>query len=71
MYVIRKCTVHYIVRLQFTVSLSLSLSLVRMKVRDSDVSACVPRQTKMSCELGAFGPLYFTMLRSVLAWRGF
>ena len=30
-----KCTVHYIVHLQCTFSLSLSLSLIRMKVVDS------------------------------------
>jgi hypothetical protein len=40
-----------------------------MKVRDSDVSAWVRGQRKMSQVLGAFGLLDFTMLQSLLAWR--
>jgi hypothetical protein len=61
------CTVHYIVHLQCT----FSLSLVPMKVRDSDVLAWVQGQRKMSEVLGAFGLLNFTILRPVLAWRAF
>jgi hypothetical protein len=61
--VIIKCTVHCIVHLQCT--------FVCMKVRDSDVLAWIRGQSKMSQVLGAFGLLYFTMLRPVLAWRGF
>jgi hypothetical protein len=49
----------------------LSLSLVRMKVRDSDVLAWVRGQRKMSQVVGAFGLLNFAMLRPVLAWRAF
>jgi hypothetical protein len=47
------------------------LSFVLVKVRDSDVLACVRGQRKMSQVLGAFGLLDFTMLRPVLAWRTF
>jgi hypothetical protein len=65
--VIIKCTVHYIVHLQCT----FSLSLVRMKVRDSDILARVRGQRKTSQVLGAFGLLDFTMLRPVLAWGAF
>jgi hypothetical protein len=65
--VIIKCTVRHIVHLRCT----LSLSLVRMKVRDSDVLACMRGQQKMCQVLGAFGLLDFTMLRPVLAWRTF
>jgi hypothetical protein len=42
-----------------------------MKVRDSDVSARVRGQKKMSQVLGAFGLQDFTMLRPALAWRAF
>jgi hypothetical protein len=42
-----------------------------MKVRDSDVLACVREQRKVSHVLGMFGPLDFTMLRPVLTWRAF
>jgi hypothetical protein len=42
-----------------------------MKVRDSDVLAWVRGQREMSQVRGAFGLLDFTMLRPVLAWRGF
>jgi hypothetical protein len=42
-----------------------------MKVRDSNVSAWVRGQRKMSQLLGAFGLLDFTMLQPVLAWRAF
>jgi hypothetical protein len=49
----------------------LSLSLVLMKVRDSDVLAWVQGKRKMSKILGAFGVLDVTMLRLVLAWRAF
>jgi hypothetical protein len=51
--------------------LSLSLSLVRMKERDSDVLAWVRGQRKVSQVLGPFGLLDFTMLRPVLAWLAF
>jgi hypothetical protein len=61
--VIIKCNVHYIVHLQCT----FSLSLVCMKVRDSDVLAWVGGQRKMSQVLGAFGLLDFAMLWPVLA----
>jgi hypothetical protein len=49
----------------------ISLSLVRMKLRESDVLARVRGQRKMSQVVGAFGQLDFTMLRAVLAWRSF
>jgi hypothetical protein len=51
--------------------LSLSLSLVRMKIRDSDTLAWVREQRNMSQVLGAFELLDITMLRPVLAWRAF
>jgi hypothetical protein len=50
---------------------ALSLSLVRMKVRDSDVLAWVRGQSKMSQVLGAFGLLDLTILRSFLTWCAF
>jgi hypothetical protein len=62
-----KCTVHYTVHLQCT----LSLSLVRMEVRDSEVLSWVRGQRKMCQVLGAFGLLDFTMLQPILAWRAF
>jgi hypothetical protein len=65
--VIIKCTVHYIVHLRCT----FSLSLVRMKVRDSEVLAWVWGQRKMSQVLGVFGLLDFTMLWPILAWCAF
>jgi hypothetical protein len=65
--VIIKCTLHYIVHLQCT----LSLSLVRMKLRDSDILVWVWGQRKTSQVMGAFGLLDFTMLWPVLAWRAF
>jgi hypothetical protein len=43
------------------------LSLVRTKVRDSDVLAWVRGRRNLSEVLGAFGLLDFTMLRPVLA----
>jgi hypothetical protein len=61
------CTVHYTVHLQC----AFSLSLLRMKVRDSDVLAWVWGQRKMSQVLGVFGMLDLTMLQPVLAWRAF
>jgi hypothetical protein len=51
----------------YFLSLSLSLSLLIIKVRDSDVLAWVRGQRKMSNVLGAFELLDFTVLRSVLA----
>jgi hypothetical protein len=60
------CTLHCTFTVYF-----LSLSLVRMKVRDSDVLLWVRGQRKMSQVLGAFGLLDFTMLLYVLAWRAF
>jgi hypothetical protein len=57
----------YIVHLQCT----LSTSLVRMKVKDYDVSALAREQRKMIQVLCAFELLNFTMLRPVLAWRTF
>jgi hypothetical protein len=51
--------------------LSLSLSLVCMKVKDSDILAWVRGQRKMSQVLGAFGLLVVAMLRPVLGWREF
>jgi hypothetical protein len=45
-----------------------SLSLVRMKVMDSDVLAWVRGKRKLSQVLGAFGLLDFTILRPVLVW---
>jgi hypothetical protein len=42
-----------------------------MKVRDSDVLVWVRGQRKLTQVLGAFGLLDCTMLRPVLAWRGF
>jgi hypothetical protein len=65
--VIIKCTVHYIVHLNF----NFSLCLVRRKVRDSDFLAWVREPRKMSQVLDSFGLLDFTMLRPVLAWRAF
>jgi hypothetical protein len=53
--VVIKCTVHYIV---------LSVPLMRMKVRDSDVLAWVQGQRKISQVLGALGLLDFIMLFS-------
>jgi hypothetical protein len=47
---------------------TLSLSLVHMKVRDSDILAWVRGQRKMSQVLCAFGLLDFTMLWPILAW---
>jgi hypothetical protein len=44
-------------------------SLVRMKVRDSDVLARVRGQRKMSQVLGTFGLPNYTALWPVLAWR--
>jgi hypothetical protein len=61
-----KCTVHYIVHILCTF-----LSVVRMKVRDSDVLAWVRGQWKMSQILGVFGMLDFTVLRPVLGLRAF
>jgi hypothetical protein len=55
----------------YLLSLSLSLSLVHMKVRDCEFLAWVRGQRKMSQVLDALGLLDFTMLRSVLAWRAF
>jgi hypothetical protein len=52
-----------IVHLQCTVS----LSLVRMKVRDSDVLAWVRGHRKISQVLGAFGLLDFIILWPVVA----
>jgi hypothetical protein len=63
--VIIKCTVHCIVHLQCI------LSLVRIKVGDSDVLAWVRGQRKTSQVMGAFGLLDFNKLRPVLAWRKF
>jgi hypothetical protein len=71
------CTVQYIVHLlcavQYIVHLlsTVSISLVRMKVRDCNFSAWVRGQEKVSEVLVAFGLLSITMLRSVLAWRAF
>jgi hypothetical protein len=59
------CTLHC------TFTVLISLSLVRMKVRDYDVLTWVREQRKMSQVLGAFVLLDFTMLRPVLAWREF
>jgi hypothetical protein len=53
------------------VHLQCTFSLVRMKVRDSDVLLWVRGQRKMSQVLGAFGLLDFTLLRPVQAWRAF
>jgi hypothetical protein len=63
--VIIKCTIHYIVHVQF------SFSLVRVKLRDSEVVAWVRGQRKMSQVLGAFGLLDFTMLQPILARHKF
>jgi hypothetical protein len=60
-----KCTVHCIVHLQCT------FSLVRMKVRDSDVLLQVWGQRKMSQILSALGLLDVTMLWPIHAWRPF
>jgi hypothetical protein len=60
-----KRTVHCIVHLLCT------FSLVRMKVRDSDVLVWEQGQSKMSQVLGAFGLLDFTMLLPTLAWLVF
>jgi hypothetical protein len=49
----------------------LSLSLVHMQVRDSDVLEWVRGQRKMSQVLGAFGLLDFTILWPILAWLMF
>jgi hypothetical protein len=51
--------------------LSLSLCLVRMKVRDSDVTAWIQRLRKMSEVLDTSGLLDFTMLRPVFVCRAF
>jgi hypothetical protein len=48
-----------------------SLSLERMKVRDSVILECVRGQRKVSQVLGAFRLLDFIMLRPVLVWRAF
>jgi hypothetical protein len=65
--VIIKCIVHHIVHLQY----NLSISLVRMKVSDSDVLALVQERREMSQVLGVLELLDFTMLRPLLAWRAF
>jgi hypothetical protein len=49
----------------------LSVSLVHVKVRDSEVLACVWGQWKMSKVLGAFVLLDFTMLQPILTWCTF
>jgi curli biogenesis system outer membrane secretion channel CsgG len=49
----------------------LSVSLVCVKVRDSEILASVQGQGKMTQVLDAFGLLYFTILRSVLAGRAY
>jgi hypothetical protein len=61
------CTLHCI----FTVYFTHPLSLVLMRVRDSDVSAWVRGQWQMREVLEAFGLLDFTILRPVLSWRAF
>jgi hypothetical protein len=65
--VIIKCTVQCIVHLQCT----FSLSLVLLKVRDSDILAWVQGQRKMSQVLGIFGLLGFTILQPIPTWRAF
>jgi hypothetical protein len=45
----------------------LSLSLVCMKVRDSDILALEQGQRKMSQVLGTIGLLNFNMLQPILA----
>jgi hypothetical protein len=57
------CTLHC----TFTVYVYF-LSLVGVKIRNSDVLAWVREQRKMSPVLGAFGLLDFTILRPVLVW---
>jgi hypothetical protein len=64
-----KCTVHYVVHLQCT--LSLSRSVASMKVVNSDVLAWVRGQREMSQVLDAFGLLDFTILWPVIRWRAF
>jgi hypothetical protein len=60
------CTLHCTFTVYF-----FSLSLVRMKVRDSEVLAWVRGQRKTSQVLDAFGLLDFTILRPVLVMRAF
>jgi hypothetical protein len=62
--VIIKCMVNYIYSV-------LSLFLVHMEVRDSDVLAWVLGERKMTQVLSMFGLLDFTMLQHVLTWRAF
>jgi hypothetical protein len=67
-----KCPVQYKVCLQcIFFSLFLSLSPLRMKVRDFEVFARVRGQRKISQVVGAFELMGFTMSRTVLAWHVF